>query len=517
MIAHDLVRALDGIGRPRILVLGDLMLDRYSWGNAQRISDEAPVVVLRVDRREERPGGAANVVNMLAALDCAVTSCGVVGDDSAGGRLRHLLVDRGANCEGVVVDRRRPTTEKERFFGRANGRHASQVLRVDQEDCRPLEPPLESQLIAALVAHMAQHDALLISDYGKGACTPRVLAASIAAAREAHIPVVVDPSRNCPLSCYRGVTAIKPNRVETQLATSCRIARPGDAVEAGRQLCNELDADMALITLDSDGMVLVTRQGAADTFSTHARAVYDITGAGDMVLSMFGMCLAAGVAPADAVRLGNVAAGIEVERTGVDVVYRHEIRAELLSQRGGAARKIVTLEQAQLLAEEHRRRGQRTVFTNGCFDLLHVGHVTYLGEAASLGDILFVGVNSDQSVSKLKGPARPVIGQADRAAMLAALGCVDYVIVFDHDTPHALLEAIRPDVLVKGGTYTTAQVVGHEIVEGYGGTVCVTGVVDGISTTGILASLARGDGPSAPPSAQEQKSQSPLPRLRRAG
>jgi D-beta-D-heptose 7-phosphate kinase/D-beta-D-heptose 1-phosphate adenosyltransferase len=261
-------------------------------------------------------------------------------------------------------------------------------------------------------------------------------------------------------------------------------------------LCRKLAARMALVTLDRDGMMLVERNGYGEHFPTHARGVYDITGAGDMVMAMVGLCLAAGASADDAVRLSNVAAGLEVERTGAAAVYRDEIRAAILAATHSGGAKIITREQAARLAQEHRQRGEKVVFTNGCFDLLHVGHVTYLADAARLGDVLMVAVNSDHSVRRLKGPNRPVIGQADRAAMLAALGCVRYVIEFDDDTPCRLLEAIRPDVLVKGGTYEPHEVVGHEIVKAYGGQVCVAGLVEGISTTNILASLPHG-GPAA--------------------
>ena len=277
-------------------------------------------------------------------------------------------------------------------------------------------------------------------------------------------------------------------------------------LDAGRQLCERLEAKMALVTLDRDGMLLVEAAGHGEFFPTEARAIYDITGAGDMVLATVGLCLASGTSADDAVRLANVAAGLEVERTGVATVSRDEMRAELISSRHGGVAKIVTREQAARLVGESHCRGQKVVFTNGCFDLLHVGHVSYLAEAAALGDLLVVGVNSDSSVRRLKGTSRPVINQADRAAMLAALACVHYVVVYDEDTPHRLLEAIRPDVLVKGGTYKPEEVVGHEIVTGYGGTVCVTGLVDGISTSNILASLARGEqAPTASPDAPSPK------------
>ncbi len=516
MSPHDLARVLERLDRPKVLVLGDLLLDRYTYGDAQRISQEAPVIVLRADGREARPGGAANVANMLLALEADVTCAGVIGADAAGEELRRLLDAAGACCEAIVADPTRPTSVKERFVGRADSRHPSQILRVDHESCAAIDTPLEEELIERIESRMPWHDALLISDYGKGVCTPRVLRAAINAATLVGIPIVVDPSLSCPLENYRGVTVIKPNRSETEHATGIKIAQPTDAMAAGRKLCEQLDAKMALVTLDRDGMLLVEQTGFGEFFPTQARSIYDITGAGDMVLAMVGLCLASGTTPDDAVRLGNVAAGLEVERAGVTVLYRDEIRAELLSIRHGSASKVVTLAQMTQIAEQHRRRGQKIVFTNGCFDLLHVGHVSYLAEAAALGNLLVVGVNSDSSVRRLKGPSRPVISEADRAAMLAALACVNYVVVFDEDTPHALLEAIRPEVLVKGGTYTPQQVVGHEIVESYGGRVCVTGLVDGISTTNILSSLARGE--PAPTTAQTATaSPATPPNLRRAG
>jgi D-beta-D-heptose 7-phosphate kinase/D-beta-D-heptose 1-phosphate adenosyltransferase len=493
MSSNDLLHVLEELGRPRVAVLGDLILDRYTWGDAERISQEAPVIVLRADRRESRPGGAANVANMLSGLDARATCCGVVGNDQAGAELVRLLRAEGANCDLVITDDGRPTSVKERFVGRAANRHPNQILRVDYESHQPLAERLEEELIQRLATQVPKHDALLISDYGKGVCTPRVLRSAIDTARRAGVPVMVDPSRANPMSQYRGATVIKPNRGETEQATGCKIASATDALAAGRRLCHDVDAEMALVTLDRDGMVLVGRDGAGQTFPTHARAVYDITGAGDMVMAMVGLCLASGADADDAVRLANVAAGMEVERAGVAVIYRHEIMAELAAAEGGFARKIVTLRQATLLAAEYRRRNEKIVFTNGCFDLLHAGHVKYLAEAAALGDALFVGVNSDQSVRRLKGPARPVIGQMDRAALLAALACVRHVMVFDEDTPQSLLEAIRPDVLVKGGTYALHEIVGREFVEAYGGRVCVTSTIDGMSTTNILASVARGE------------------------
>jgi D-beta-D-heptose 7-phosphate kinase/D-beta-D-heptose 1-phosphate adenosyltransferase len=240
-------------------------------------------------------------------------------------------------------------------------------------------------------------------------------------------------------------------------------------------------------------MVLVRRDGRGETFPTHTRAVYDITGAGDMVMAMVGLCLADKIDVADAVRLGNVAAGLEVERTGVAVIYRDEIRAELAAADAGIVRKIVSRSQAAQLADEYRRRGESLVFTNGCFDLLHVGHVKLLAEAAAQGDALVVGVNSDAGVRRLKGAGRPVIGEMDRAHLLAALASVDHVVIFDEDTPRELIEAIRPDVLVKGGSYAAEEIVGREFVEAHGGRVHIAAMVEGVSTTNLLASAARGE------------------------
>ncbi len=486
----DLLQTLDRLGQPRVLVLGDLILDRYTYGDAERISQEAPIVVLRAGRREERLGGAANVCNMLRGLEAEVICAGVVGSDEAGQAMRGLLASAGVDHSLLLADASRPTTVKERFVGRAQAKHPTQILRVDHEVTTPLAGDLESQLLAGIVAQLDACDVVLVADYSKGVCTPKLLQQVIAAARERGVPVLVDPIRDGQFDRYHGATMIKPNRVEAERALGRKIRTPADAIAAGRQLCAEFAAEMAVVTLDSDGMALVYADGRGEVFPTRVRNVYDITGAGDMVLATLGLCLAGGVSPENAVRLANVTGGLEVEQPGVVVLARDEVRADLLASRGNGSHKIGTMEQAALLAERARSQGRKVVFTNGCFDLLHVGHVTYLAEAAALGDMLIVGVNSDASVRKLKGPQRPVIHEHDRAAMLAALAAVAFVVVFDEDTPCDLLRAIRPDVLVKGGTYTTEQIVGHEIVAAYGGQVCVTGVVDGISTTRIVESIS---------------------------
>lgn len=507
MSQHDLLAVFDKLGHPRVLVIGDLILDRYTWGNAERVSQEAPVILLKADRREARLGGAANVCNMLRGLEAQVTVAGVVGDDGDGRALAELLRETGVACDCLLVDADRPTTVKERFIGRAANRHPHQILRVDTEISEALAEPIESQLVDWLAARVREFDVVLISDYSKGVCTPGVVATAIAAARRQGVPVVVDPMRGTDYSRYRGATTLTPNRLEAELATRRKIVSPEDAFAAGRELCRDMDLAMAIVTLDRDGMALVWPEATQATenlpprdqvFPTRARAVYDITGAGDMVLATIGVALACGLSPAEAIELGNVTAGLEVERIGVVVIPREEIRAALVAAQTSQRPKV--LERDALLAAltEDRIAGRRVVFTNGCFDLLHVGHITYLQEAASCGDRLIVAVNSDACVQRLKGPHRPVICERDRAAMLAALECVDYVVLFDEDTPRELLTELRPDVLVKGGTYTVDQIVGHEIVEAYGGRVVAAGMVEGVSTTAIVRSVADRHGPPAP-------------------
>ncbi|MCA9213107.1 MAG: D-glycero-beta-D-manno-heptose 1-phosphate adenylyltransferase [Planctomycetales bacterium] len=473
---------------PRILVLGDLMLDRYTTGIAERVSQEAPVLVLSSKSVEHRLGGAASVANMVAALGADVVAAGVVGDDAVGEQLKRSLQDASVSTEFVVTDSERQTTLKERFVGRNGSGLPSQILRVDTESKHDLNESIERRLVELVTSSIDDFDAVLISDYAKGVCTRRLLNRVISVANEAAVPTLVDPGRDRDFSIYRNVSLIKPNRIESSLAIGKPIRTHDEAINGGAELCNRFDIDAAIITLDSDGMCLVTHNGEGQIFSTTARSVYDITGAGDMVLSVLGLCLAGGVQIENAIQIANVAAGLEIDRAGVAVLNRSEI-ANGCEQSAGKARKAITLQQAADCAEEFRRKGKTIAFTNGCFDLLHVGHVTYLEEAASLADVLIVGVNSDSSVRQLKGPERPVIHEHDRLAMLSALSCVDHVILFSSETPCDIIRAVRPDVLVKGGTYTTDQVVGHEIVEAYGGKVCVTNVVDGVSTTRIVDSL----------------------------
>jgi D-beta-D-heptose 7-phosphate kinase/D-beta-D-heptose 1-phosphate adenosyltransferase len=493
----DLAAHFDRLGHPRLLVLGDLILDRYTFGNAERVSQEAPVILLRAESREARLGGAANVANMLRGLEAEAVACGVVGQDGAADEARRLLADSGIDDAGVLVDPARPTTVKERFIGRAAGRTAGsghQILRVDCESRAAILPALERALAERALAALPHCRAVLVSDYDKGVCTPGLLRTVIDAARAAGLAVLVDPIRGQDYSRYRGATTLTPNRLEAELATGIKVADLAGARAAGQALCRTLDLELALVTLDRDGILAVWPDGRSEHFATRPRQVFDITGAGDIVLAMFGLCFAAGVPVDEACRLANVAGGLEVEKVGVARVSREEIRADLARglAAAGTAAKQTTLEHLLPAVAAHRAAGRRIVFTNGCFDLLHVGHVTYLTEAATRGDVLIVGLNSDSSVRNLKGPTRPVIGQADRSAMLAALACVDHVVLFDEPTPLRLIEGIRPDVLVKGGDYRHKldEITGRELVESYGGELYLAALVEGVSTTKILKSVA---------------------------
>ena len=489
-MAYHLLETIQSLGHPRVLVIGDAILDRYIFGNAERVSQEAPVILLRADYDEDRLGGAANVANMLRGLEANVTLATVVGPDAAGISVRKALDAAGVDCSAVFTDPSRPTTVKERFIGRAQNRHAHQMLRVDREERHALSGPLATGMARSLAPMLSDYQAVLVADYGKGVCTPDVLRPLFAAARKVGVPVIVDPRPGSDLSEYHGVSAVTPNRLETKLATGREIRTIDDAFAAGRALCERVGLQYAFITLDSDGIALVPAEGDPQHLPTRKRQVYDITGAGDMVLATIGVAWAAGVNPADMARLANISGGLEVERVGVVPVRRDEMIADILTQVRSVPEKLCGLEDLERHVAARKRLGQRIVFTNGCFDLLHVGHVHYLQQAAREGDCLIVAVNSDASVRRLdKAPDRPLFSQEHRAAMLAALEAVDYVVVFDEDTPHELLEELRPDVLVKGGTYRMEEIVGREIVEAYGGQVKPMGEVPGLSTTRIVELL----------------------------
>jgi D-beta-D-heptose 7-phosphate kinase / D-beta-D-heptose 1-phosphate adenosyltransferase len=477
---------MESLGSPRIVVVGDLILDRYIWGYAERISQEAPVPLLRADQREHRLGGAASVATMLRALDAQVRLIGGVGHDSEASLVREMLREHGIDNRWVVSLDDRPTTLKERYIGRAQDRHPQQMIRVDYETRDPIPAMVEARLHAELPAAMEWADVILISDYGKGVCTPSLLRAIIDAGRTRGVKVLVDPIRSSDYGRYHGAHCMTPNRLEAQLATGMSIATPEDALAVGRRLVEAHGIEAVLITLDRDGMALVRADGRSQLLPTRPRQVYDITGAGDMVLAVVGLCVACGADYDEAAELGNIAGGLEVEKFGVALLDRAEILRDLVDHHHPEESKI--LSRKHLLAEVQRRRlaGQTMVFTNGCFDLLHPGHVRLLRDAANLGDFLVVGLNSDDSVRRLKGPNRPINPTEARAEVLSALKAVDAVTIFDADTPLELITALRPNVLVKGGDYRPDQVVGRAEVEEAGGRLVLIPLAEGHSTSTLV-------------------------------
>jgi D-beta-D-heptose 7-phosphate kinase/D-beta-D-heptose 1-phosphate adenosyltransferase len=485
----DLTNLIRNLGRPSVLVVGDVILDRYIFGAAERISQEAPVPVLRADRREDRLGGAASVASMLSCLGADVVLAGVIGADDQAPAVQRLFGHFGLRTDLILPDSERPTTLKERYIGRAQDRHPQQLIRIDYEVRTPLSSQLENGLLNGIQAHLPACDIVLVSDYDKGVCTPRLLRQVIDRARAAGKRVLVDPIRSHDYSRYHGASCLTPNRVEASQGTAMPVTNAAEALDAGETLRRQLDAEAVVVTLDKDGMVLAHRDGRRQLFPTRSRQVYDITGAGDMVLSVLGLALAAGADYPDAIRLGNVAGGLEVERLGVSTLTREDLIRDLAVRPVPRHDKVQPLADLLIDLERRRQQGERIVFTNGCFDVLHAGHVRYLKQARDLGHLLVVGLNSDASVRRLKGPSRPINSAEARAEVLSALGCVDYVTVFDQDTPLQLIEAVRPHVLVKGGDYRPEEVVGREFVEAHGGQMILLPLVPGQSTTRLVQRL----------------------------
>ncbi|MDD3801760.1 MAG: bifunctional D-glycero-beta-D-manno-heptose-7-phosphate kinase/D-glycero-beta-D-manno-heptose 1-phosphate adenylyltransferase HldE [Desulfuromonas sp.] len=481
MTADQLEIFLKRLPQVRTLVVGDLMLDEYLWGRAGRISPEAPVPVVEVLRDDLRLGGAGNVVNNLRVLGCPVAVCSVVGDDEDGRflceRLRRAQVETG----GLLFDAGRRTSRKTRILA-----GHQQMLRIDRESRQPLDEATEQALLREIGARLPDCDVLFLSDYGKGVLTDSLLAAVIALARQAGRPVVVDPKGD-DYRKYRGATLLTPNRSEAAQAAAMAIADETSLALVGARLLAEADLAALVITRSEEGMSLFRPDQPPLHLPTRAREVFDVSGAGDTVLALIGAGLAAGLALEQAAGVANLAAGVVVGKVGTSTVSRQEIlEAAGLTD---ADSKIQDAAALQIVLRRLQQLGRKVVFTNGCFDLLHAGHVSYLQQARELGQVLVLGLNSDASVRRLKGPSRPLVAEQDRATVLAALACIDYVVLFDEDTPLRLIETLRPDILVKGGDYQPETVVGRAQVESWGGRVAILPFVDGRSTSGIVAKV----------------------------
>ena len=477
----DLIAAIRGLARANVLVVGDLMLDRYAYGRVERISPEAPIPVLAVEREVAMPGGAGNVVRNLTALGAAVALVAAVGDDQPGSDLTALIGGQPNVEPWLIVQGGRATTTKTRYFAQGQ-----QLLRADHEDVSAIHPKLAERLLRIARDTIAATSLCVLSDYAKGTLNGDIASRIIAIAHDAGRRVVVDP-KGGDYARYAGADVITPNRRELGEAVGRRLEGAAEIVAAAEELRARHGFGAVLATRSEDGMTLVDAAGAVH-FPAEAAEVFDVSGAGDTVVAALAAGLAGGLDLRTAARLANVAAGVVVGKVGTAVARPSDLLAAL-SPQGGALRKIVTREAAVEQAERWRRVGYRVGFTNGCFDLLHPGHVHLLEQARAQCDRLVVGLNSDASVRRLKGPTRPVQTDAARAAVLAGLGAVDLVCVFDEDTPEELLRALRPDLLVKGSDYKVTDVVGAEFVTSYGGRVMLAELLDGHSTTATLGRL----------------------------
>ena len=481
--APDLAAAVRRLARTSVLVIGDAMLDRYVYGAVQRISPEAPIPILTVEREVAVPGGAGNVVRNLTALGAAVAFVSVVGDDQAGSDLTGLVGGQPGVEPWLLVEGSRTTTVKTRYI--ANGQ---QLLRADREQSTPIQSRLAERMLRIARDAMAATSITVLSDYAKGLLAGDVPAQLIAAAHAAGRRVIVDP-KGADFSRYAGADVITPNRRELAEASGMPVETEADIVAAAQALRQRHGFRAVLVTRAESGMSLVDDSGAHH-FPAEAAEVFDVSGAGDTVVATLAAALAAGLDLKIAARLANIAGGIVVGKIGTAVAREADLLAAI-SPQGGALRKIVSREAAAEQAERWHRRGWRIGFTNGCFDLLHPGHVHLLEQARAACDRLVVGLNSDASTRRLKGPTRPVQPEAARAAVLASLTAVDLVCIFDEDTPLELLTALRPEVLVKGADYTHDTVVGADLVEAWGGRVMLAELLPGHSTTATVARLRR--------------------------
>lgn len=478
---------MESINRQRVLLIGDLILDRYVYGDAERISPEAPVPVLRQQSHEACVGGAGSVAANLRALGVEVTCCGVVGLDDAGNRVRAMLEGQGASTRGVVSVTDRPTTTKTRFVGLAQHRHRQQLIRVDDEVTTPLTRADAQRLEKLIESAIGTADVICLEDYDKGLLSEGLCQMVIQAARKAGKAVLVDPARVHDYRKYQGASILTPNRTEYQMVARCAQPTIEEIERSVGPLLDQYDLQGMLVTLDREGCLLALRGQSPVHIPTRPRAVYDVTGAGDAVLAMLAAARSVGATWEEAARLTNIAGGLEVEKFGAVPITREEVLADLRLSTGAAAGKIRQLESlaAELALRKHR--GETVVFTNGCFDLLHVGHVRFLERCRAEGNIVVVGLNSDASVKALnKGDNRPIVTQDHRAEVLAALQTVDYVVIYDDPTPLRVVQALSPHVLVKGEDWRDKGVVGREHVEASGGRVVLVPLVEGTSTTAIV-------------------------------
>ncbi len=474
---------ISSFSKTRILILGDVMLDRYIWGDVIKISPEAPIPVFTVRNKSECLGGAGNVAANLAGLECNVTIIGVRGQDNLGESLEKKLQDKKIHSR-LCINNLRPTITKTRIISKGQ-----QLMRLDEEKIIPYDEILKNEILKNFKKEIINHDLVIISDYGKGMFqTPELCQAIIQQCRRLHIPVFVDP-KGSDWDIYKGATCITPNYAEFQLIANILNGKKSD-MKTAVHMRKKYKLDWLLITLGSKGMWIIDNHDNIVKIPSIAREVFDVSGAGDTVISTLAAGFASGLQFQNAAELANTAAGIVVGKIGTQPITKDELTLSLQmsnagSSSGNGSQKILSKESAVLTIQTWRNSGDKIVFTNGCFDLLHPGHIHLIHQARSLGNRLIVGLNSDESVRRLKGSTRPILTQNDRSVILSALSSVDLIVIFEEDTPLDLIDILQPDILVKGSDYSPDTVVGREIVESYGGTICIVPLLENYSTTEI--------------------------------
>jgi D-beta-D-heptose 7-phosphate kinase/D-beta-D-heptose 1-phosphate adenosyltransferase len=464
----------------QILVLGDLMIDEYVWGGVERISPEAPVQVVSVIRDTSTLGGAGNVVNNLVALGAKVSVGSVIGSGDNAVLLLKLLRDLGVDTEGLIQDASRPTSKKTRIL--AGHQH---VLRIDRETKREISYDHVEKLVQFVKERIDDFNVILLSDYGKGLFTEGMLQQLIDAAARRKKAIIVDP-KGINFKKYAGVTAITPNKKEASMAAGIEIVDEASLVTAGQKLLREIPVQKVLISCGKEGMVLFEHEAEPYRITGEARQVFDVSGAGDTVLAVLGLGLASGAGFRDAAALANVAAGIVVGKVGTATVSREELQNALEPSVRALAAKQKKLPDLIAIVERLRAEGKTIVMTNGCFDLLHVGHIKLLSASKKMGDVLVVAIDDDRSVKALKGKDRPIIKAQERVRIISALDSVDYVTLFSTEELEYVIEAVRPDVLTKGSNYTMKNVLGREIVEKSGGRIELIPITEAVSSTRII-------------------------------
>ncbi len=480
----DLIQILGRLPQAKILCLGDVMLDRYVYGSIDRISPEAPIPVMQLERQNEMLGGAGNVARNLSSLGVSTILISVVGGDAAGTRIKELSACLPGVSSELIADNKRQTTVKTRYVS-----GNQQMLRVDDESRAPIHEILIEQLLQKIKSHLPGCGTVILSDYAKGVLAPKLVVEIIKLARAERIPVLVDP-KGADYAAYRGASILSPNLKELCQASGKNIKTDEDVKSVGGDLIRQLDLHGLLATRGKDGMTLILESGASQHFPAQAREVFDVSGAGDTSIAVLAAAVAARANFADAAYLANTAAGIVVGKLGTAVVQLSELDEALMDHHGRSKTKLFAKNALLDRIEIWRHQGYRIGFTNGCFDLIHPGHISLLCQARAACDRLIVAINTDDSVKRLKGAARPIQNQDSRATVLSSMDNVDAVIMFNDDTPIELIGAIRPDVLVKGADYTIDRVVGADIVQSYGGKILLATLEEGFSTSGTVRKIA---------------------------